>query len=186
MRLRRRRLYLKDLCFLIITLMMIRNKNRATFVVTRSKNPPYNTELGNILRWSERAGHYLLGIHVGDCLGIGRNGSTDGSIANAIMVQVELCWIRGKAGKAAILPIFNDVVDGNIDALQGTGDDACMDEALIGINADTENALLISSIKSADATATSNLEDDVGLVLVNMGQGGGFTLSSVSAILGIV
>src|SRR5450755_32322 len=116
-------------------------------------------------------------------LRIGWHILTHRSIANAIDFQIE-------GGRSiAVLPVLealDRIIYSRVYALDGAGNHAAMDGVLVAVYTDAIDAFLIGSIERTDAAATGDLEDDVGLVLVDLAGCNVFALGRIVKGLRIV
>src|SRR5437588_9877722 len=135
--------------------------------------------LGNRLRWNQRTRLDHICKLLCFCYSILGNIAARWSIANTIMHQVKrgrVCdetGIRTRCRSALLLCHVNDIVCGNINALNRTCNDAgtsCAGGvfALVDIDADTVDFTLGGGIEDANATTASDLEEDVGHIIANL------------------
>src|SRR5690349_14241706 len=86
-------------------------------------------------------------------------GGRDLAEADAARLDVE--HRVGAALEGAVLDGLGRVEDGHVDLLQGAGDDVVAEVALVGVDADAHDALLLGGVERAEAALAGDLEDDL-------------------------
>src|SRR5262245_51192973 len=121
----------------------------------------------NLVWHCDRAGLDLTGNLVDLGLDVGRDVDVALGETNAVVCQSE----RRNAGfEAAVGDALDRIKGGGVNTLDGTGNHRGRDRALIGVNADTVNTLVLGGGQHTQAAAARHLEDYVG-TLSDLGIG---------------
>src|SRR4051794_24030110 len=88
-------------------------------------------------------------------------GALRGDLAQADAAGLDVEHLVRAALEGAVLGGLDRVVDGHVDLLQGAREDLRTEVALVGVDADALDALLLGGVERAEAALAGDLEDDL-------------------------